>query len=254
MKNTIYVGTPVLNCVEYTKGFLKSLKSNEHDIHLTIVDNASTDGTKEYLEEQMKTASDLHESITHLHVITNEKANSCAGSWNQIIDWSMTQNKGKYCLITNNDTIFTPHTVDNLVKFFEETEDKSIVLVTGSNIRGLLDDPLDALNFVPEGEPTTSNHPDFACFMINRTCLKTVGLFNELFKKGFFEDNNFHDRILFRNLKAVATTSSSYYHYGSITQNQEEGGIVKGPQFEENRSIYEKIKKELEGIAGRKLT
>lgn len=253
MKKMIYVGMPVLNCVKYTKDCLKSIRSDKYDLYVNVIDNASTDGTKDYLEEQMKTASDLHESIKHLHVITNAEPNCCAGSWNQIIENSMVKLDGEYCLVSNNDIIFHPKTIDNLVNFLESSEE-NIVLTSALNVRGALENPWDILNYEPDMESSYSEHPDFACYMINKKCLDIVGLFNEQFKPGFFEDNNYHDRILFRGLKAVSTPSAPYYHHGSTTQNQIEGGICTGELFEKNRAIYNEIKMHLEEIHGGKLT
>jgi len=253
MKKMIYVGAPVLNCVKFTKDYLKSIRSDKYDLYVNIIDNASIDGTKDYLKQQMTTGSDMHESVKHLHVVTNEEPNCCAGSWNQIIENSMVKLGGEYCLVTNNDIILHPKTIDNLVDFLEASEE-DIVLASALNVRGALEKPWDILNYELDMETPHSEHPDFACYMINKKCVNVVGLFNEQFKPAYFEDNNYHDRILFRHLRAVSTPSAPYYHYGSVTQNQVENGLVKGETFEKNRAMYNDIKMHLEELHGGKLT
>jgi GT2 family glycosyltransferase len=76
--------------------------------------------------------------------------------------------------------------------------------------------------------------------MLSRECIEKVGYFDEGFKRGYFEDNDFHYRMKLAGVKGVAITSALFYHYGSRTQNQigVPGGIIPSELFLANRDYY----------------
>jgi GT2 family glycosyltransferase len=123
------------------------------------------------------------------------------------------------------------------------TEADSLVMVTCMNIAGECVTPQEIFSKDPQlkVDVPESVHPDFAAFMINQNCWETIGEFDELFAKAYFEDNCFHRRIKLAGLKAITLPTSLYYHYGSRTQNQDLNpltAITKSQMFEKNRRFY----------------
>lgn len=160
-----------------------------------------------------------------------------AKGWN----WGIKQAADDNCshiIVINDDILFGEDTIDSLVYLLQS--DKDVALASGVNVR---DDiaPQDIKGFKRAEPVSTSEHPDFSCFMVTPESFAKIGPFDENFFPAYFEDNDYHYRIKLANLKAVATTAASYYHYGSQTQNASpEHPVVPGKQFEANRDYYKK--------------
>lgn len=140
-----------------------------------------------------------------------------SAAWNEGVDWSKSRGHD-FTLIINDDILFSPQCIDNLVAAFLDQEKDDVVMVTGCNVHSLLDDPrliLDYANSVID----YTEHPDFSCFMIRPEIVSTVGLFDENFAPAYYEDNDYHYRITLAGKKALNIASAPYYHYGSATQD-----------------------------------
>jgi glycosyltransferase involved in cell wall biosynthesis len=140
-----------------------------------------------------------------------------SGAWNLGINKAL--NLGvDYVLVINDDILFSPWTIDNLVSTFERA-DENIIMVTGHNVRGEITDAEEIFSWPQPLEPVERDNPDFACFLVRPTIFDIVGTFDETFSPAYFEDNDYHRRISLAGRRAVCTTSAPYYHYGSKTQN-----------------------------------
>ena len=145
-------------------------------------------------------------------------------AWNHGIDSAISLDCD-YILVINDDILFAPHTIDNMVNVFESfgPTDPNIVMVTGCNNRGTIDDvyggPYGTFNLpFEEVKPESfAEHPDFSCFMIKPDFFLKVGRFDENFVPAYFEDNDMHRRIILSGNKAICTYAAPYYHYGSVT-------------------------------------
>ena len=106
---------PLFNNLEFTKQCLEALIQNTPDelYEVIIVDNASTDGTHEFL-------ASLKGDVT---VITNETNLGFAKACNQGAHAA----SGEYLVFLNNDTIPHPDWLTELVKTADEHEDIGIV-------------------------------------------------------------------------------------------------------------------------------
>ena len=105
---------PVFNKVDYTKKCIGSIYLNTPgslNFEVLVVDNASTDGTKEYLEEQ----NVLHEN---LFVISNEKNEGFAKANNQAVQRA----KGSYLMFLNNDTEVQKGWLESLLNTIESDD------------------------------------------------------------------------------------------------------------------------------------
>jgi len=140
-----------------------------------------------------------------------------SAAWNEGVAWS----KGRghdFTLVINDDIMFSPQCIDNLITAFVDQEKDGVVMVTGCNVHSFLDDPYLILDYANSLIDYTE-HPDFSCFMIRPDIVSTVGLFDENFAPAYYEDNDYHYRIALAGKKALNIASAPYYHYGSATQN-----------------------------------
>lgn len=160
-----------------------------------------------------------------------------AKAWNEGTRWAKDEDCS-YILICNDDILFSPWTIDNLVKHMDAHPD--CVLVSGSDQRADLPDPYAIFSLEEPKENSISEHPDFACFMIRPDTFDKIGDFDESFVPAYFEDNDYHYRIKLLGHKAQATTAAPYYHFGSQTQNSSEGPVVPSYIFENNRTYFQK--------------
>ncbi len=106
---------PVFNMVDYTKQCCKAIVENTPEAlyEVIIVDNASTDGTKEFFK---CLGGDVH-------VIRNEKNLGFAKACNQ----GAKAAKGTYLLFLNNDTVPQEGWLDAMVETIEEKPKAGIV-------------------------------------------------------------------------------------------------------------------------------
>ena len=59
-----------------------------------------------------------------------------------------------------------------------------------------------------------------ACFAVHSSVFERIGLFDENFSIGQYEDADFFRRCITNNIKIATTGTSFIHHFGSITQNQ----------------------------------
>ncbi|HCK99404.1 MAG TPA: hypothetical protein DHW42_04780 [Candidatus Marinimicrobia bacterium] len=95
IRNIVSIIIPVFNKVEYTKKCIDAIYANTQyrNFEIIIVDNASTDGTDQYLRE-------LEKERANIRIIHNEENFGFAKANNQAAEIA----KGEYLLLLNNNT------------------------------------------------------------------------------------------------------------------------------------------------------
>ena len=127
MNKTVII-TPAFNKFEMaTKQFLQSLYqyTDENSFDLIIIDNGSTDGTVEYLENFAKEHSNIR-------LILNKENLGYSKANNQGINLALEGNY-KYIGLLNNDILFTPDWLKNTLEVFEL--DKQLGMVSPREAR-----------------------------------------------------------------------------------------------------------------------
>src|SRR5439155_3754606 len=160
---------------------------------IIVVDNASTDGTPEYLK-----------GMDGVTVICNATNLGCAKSWNQGVQAS----KGDVIGILNNDIVVTSGWLLALLRFMEESGHG---IVSPAIREGPLDYELDkyAAEFTAACRMATRPGLLRFCMLFKREVFDRIGLFDEGFIYGGFEEVDF----LWRAQKAeitVAVTGSAF--------------------------------------------
>lgn len=193
---------PVFNQVAYTRQCLAYLEKNtDIPYELIIIDNASTDGTPAFLRG------------VRAKVITNETNRGCAGAWNQGIAAS----HGRYVVLLNNDVLVTPRWLGRLVTFMEENGHG---IVSPAVRAGGLDYDLPAYAEAFTRACARATRPEVTgcCMVIARDVFDRVGLFDEEFRVGTFEDIDFLWRARSADVTVAMTGAVLVHHFGEVTQ------------------------------------
>ncbi|MCX6650720.1 MAG: glycosyltransferase family 2 protein [Methanomassiliicoccales archaeon] len=214
--------------------------TNADDIELVLVDNASTDGTSDYL----RTVEKEHGNVK---VVLNESNKGYAGGNND----GLRAATGDRIVLLNNDTLMTPGWLDALLTPLER--DRSIGLmcpVTNSagNEQMIMLPSLNEENYVEvAGRYTAKNKGHlfdteklgFYCVAMRRDVLDKVGLLDEEFSIGMFEDDDYCLRVKKAGYRLVINEGCFIYHKGSLSFKKL---VEKDYQalFERNRERYEK--------------
>lgn len=194
---------PVFNQLDYTKRCLESIvKWTEPPFELIIVDNASSDGTREFLKTVPAT------------VITNEENLGCAKAWNQGVRAS----RGDPIAILNNDILVTPGWLNGLRRFMAQ---EGHGIVSPAAREGLLDYDLEsyARDFTARCHAASRRELYGACMVIARRVFDRAGLFDEAFGYGGCEDVDFHWRACEAGFTIATTGSVLIHHFSMVTQS-----------------------------------
>ena len=216
---------PIHNKVEYTKQCVEHLVLNTayKPYEVIIIDNASSDGTVEFLDS-------LEGDVK---IITNDTNLGFAMSNNQGAKVA----KGKYLMFLNNDTIPQPGWLENMVKIMKERSDVAVVgskmIYPDNTIQhaGVVFDVSDAgvhishiykgfdrdrkaVNHIREMNAVTA-----ACMLVKKDFFLNNRMFDEGFLNGY-EDIDFCLRVREKGLKIIYTPESELLHYEEMTEGR----------------------------------
>jgi len=105
---------PHYNGIDILRACLESLaRSSYPDLEIVLVDNASTDGSADFVRQQFPA----------VRIVQNEVNEGFAGGCNRGIE----QASGDYLLILNNDTTHNPDWIDHMVAVLEQDENIAAV-------------------------------------------------------------------------------------------------------------------------------
>ncbi len=206
------------NGKRFLQGCIESIQAQSYqDFELLIVDNASTDGSPEFLQQQ----------YAQYQLYLNKKNLGYCGGANQ----GIRKSRGEYILIVNPDIILSENFLSCLVNAAEH--DSSIGIVTGKLLRfdkHTLDSTGQFLrpNISPlergYGEPDTGKYdqPEYvfstcgAVAFHRRAMLKDIQLNGEYFDESyfaFFDDLDIGWRAQLFGWKAYYVPEAVAYHY-----------------------------------------
>ncbi|MGX9758141.1 glycosyltransferase [Clostridioides difficile] len=215
------------NQLKYTKVCIESIRkfTDKTSYEIIIVDNNSTDGTVEWLESQ-----------NDLIVIYNKENMGFPKGCNQGIEIA----KGDNILLLNNDTIVTPNWLYNMNKALWSHESIGAVGVVSNNCSyhqqidvkyTNLDEMLTfgyLYNRIDENLWSYRNKLVGYCMMIKKDVLDQVGLLDEIFTPGNFEDDDISCRIFLKGYKLILCKDTFIHHFGSVS-------------FKEKRDLYNNL-------------
>lgn len=187
---------------------------NGIDATVLLIDNGSTDGTREGAEEMAK--STLFKFKYH----RNEDMWGFQKSVNFGVKYFM-EKEFDYVFVLNNDIVLHKEAIVQLVRRFEKG---GVSMATCLDVTGECERKPENLNKIDADKKAKdcpeSPHPCFSAFMVNRECWEKVGEFDEAFFPAYYEDNDYHYRMQLAGLLAITYPGSLFFHWGSATQNE----------------------------------
>lgn len=228
--------------LHYTKLCIKSIfaKSQYPNFEIIIVDNNSTDGTVEYLKE-------IAEKYPEGKVIFNSENAGFAKANNQGISVA----SGDYIVLLNNDTIVTRGWLTKLLRHLKDEKIGIVGPVTNScGNEAKIDVPyktIDELDGFSEEYIRKHMEPKgfyirvlaMYCLAMRRSLIDEVGLLDEQFEIGMFEDDDYAHRVRLKGYRVVCAEDIFIHHFGEASFNKlKENGEYKRI-FEMNKSRFE---------------
>jgi len=224
-----------------TKDCLDSVEkySDDIDLELVVVDNASSDETPAYLTSWAA-------SRPHVKLILNPDNRGFAAGNNQ----GLAAATGDYLVILNNDTVVTRGWARRMVNHLKNAPDIGLLGPTTNNIgnEARVETRYTTLDEMQvEAEQITEAHlgkcfefrtAAFFCAMLPRSTYETCGPLSEEYGLGFFEDDDYCRCVERAGLKVMCAEDVFVHHHLSASFNKL-GAERKRALFEQNRAIYE---------------
>lgn len=197
-------------------------------------------------------------------LLSNPLGNNVSSAWNEGIKYGLA-NGFDYVFIINLDIIFNPEAIDNLVAFAEKNGRNKLYTCSEWQNRSTIK----AIDIVDNGEALelhtiksddvwqySDEHPHFSCFAVTKEFIEAMekyeqglketkpGYFDTNFNKAYFEDQDYHQRILIAkangvDVNAIKVNSAVFYHYGSRTiKSDEQLELENNINYELNRQYF----------------
>lgn len=229
------------NNLDLTKKCLESIERHTSMVRyeLIIVDNASQDGTPDFLREYALSRPNV------LLQLNDENLGFSAAN-NQ----GLALGKGDYLVVLNNDTVVTSGWAMGLIRHLRRDPTIGLIGPVTNNIGNEAKVPVEyeSLEEMPsEAARYTLAHMGqafdirtlaFFCVMVPRTTYERIGGLDEAFGLGFFEDDDYCRRVQEIGMKCVCAEDVFVHHNLSASFNKL-GEERKRKLMEKNRQIYE---------------
>jgi GT2 family glycosyltransferase/tetratricopeptide (TPR) repeat protein/glycosyltransferase involved in cell wall biosynthesis len=226
---------------DYTAACLSSLRiwSDYPRLEIIVVDNASTDGTREKLLE-------LARHDRRLRVTLNETNLGFAAGNNVGIRAAT----GEYVVLLNNDTFVTRGWVRDLIRPMQLDSTIGLVGPLTNNIGNeqkvrLVYGPMaemqsQARSFIRERlrRRVETDNLAFFCVAIRKSVIDRVGLLDEAYGIGFFEDDDYCRRVKQAGYRMVIADDVFVHHH--LSASFDTLGAEAAELMARNRALFEK--------------
>ncbi len=194
------------NQVEYTRQCIESILAHtKQPFRLILVDNASTDGTRQYYEELK---SNLPASAA-ISLILNEANVGYVLGVNQGLKMA----SAPYVFLCNNDIIFYPKAVAEMIRI-SELDPRFGLVNPNSNEFGFGDYSKSKVESL-SGSCRERCHISGFCALLKREVIEKVGFYDEAYSPGYFEEMDYSERAKRARFLCAVAEGAYVYHYGS---------------------------------------
>lgn len=210
-KKNVFAIIVTYNGMKWLDRCIGSLEVLETPVHIVVIDNASTDGTPDYIAEH----------FPNVHLIRSEINHGFAKANNIGIRYAL-DNGADYFFLLNQDAWTESNTINKLREVVEDDNEIGIVSPVHFNGRG------DALDWgFCSNMPSDFISDSFLCrlkgryycefinaagWLVTRECIEKVGGFDTLMFVHYGEDGNYCHRVKFHGFKIAVCTSVKIYH------------------------------------------
>jgi GT2 family glycosyltransferase len=248
---TVSIIIVTYNNLNLTKACIESIYANSHypNLELVIVDNNSSDGTRDYL-------IGIQNTYDNISLILNDENRGFAAANNQ----GIRKSSGENIILLNNDTVVTPGWISKLNHYLKDKSTGMVGPVTNMcGNEAIINVPYDVStlegfdefinSFYKRSRKGDSFEIDMLsmfCVAIRRETVNEIGFLDERFKTGMFEDTDYSYRIKEKGYKIICARDIFIHHccrasFGKLPSNEynriyEENRI----KFEEKWSIKSK--------------
>jgi len=222
------------NQLAYTRMCLESIRFlTDEPYELIIVDNASTDGTVEYLR-----------SCSDVKLIENAENRGFPSAANQ----GMLASRGQQVLFLNNDIIATTGWLKRLLSALHSDPRVGLVGPCSNYVSGpqqvepAYHDLACLDGWAWEHGKQKNGHCEEVdrlvgfCLLVRREVLDTIGLFDERFGIGNFEDDDLCHRAIAAGWRAVIARDAYIHHFGH--RSFAGAGVDLRALLERNQRLY----------------
>lgn len=177
---------------------------------IIVVDNGSTDGTLDFL---------LQEAVPFVSFPDNRGFPIACNT-------GMKLAKGSTILLLNNDVLLTPNWLVNMLDCLYHTQDIGIVgpMTNYASGRQKISEPYTNLeemtlnyNVQKKGTYTEVQRLIGFCFLFKREVMEQIGLLDERFSPGHFEDDDYCYRARQAGFKLMMAEDTFIFHHGSAS-------------------------------------
>jgi GT2 family glycosyltransferase len=229
------------NGITFTQACLHSLEqfSDYPNLEIICVDNDSGDGTKEFLSAWGA------ERPQHKVILNNSNLGFAGGN-----NVGIAAARGEIVILLNNDTYVTAGWVRDLIRPL--MQDKTIGLAgpitnmiggvqkVSINYSDMTEMAQRAREFtmLRKSDLYDADALAFFCVAMRRDLIEELGVLDTAFGVGFFEDDDYCQRVLKAGYRLVCVDGVFMHHHLSASFNEIEGS-ARGELFRRNRAIYE---------------
>ncbi len=226
------------NNLQYNKDCINSIRSYtpKDSYEIVVVDNNSTDGTAQWLEEQNDIKSILNKENKGFPAGCNQGIKAAA--------------EGNDILLLNNDTVVTPNWLENLQTcLYSEKSIGAVGPVTNScsNFQAITTDYKNTDEMIAFAKTINVSNPlkweervrliGF-CLLIKNEVIKKIGLLDEIYGKGNCEDDDYSLRMRKSGYRLMLCGDCFIHHYGSLSFSKLNHDFVEVLQA--NKNIFKR--------------
>ncbi|MBN2483563.1 MAG: glycosyltransferase [Candidatus Omnitrophica bacterium] len=201
----------VWNLKEITQQCIESIiKNTEAPYRLILVDDASQEPARQYLESLRE-----DKRIGEYLLIRNETNLGATKSFNR----GMQASSAEYVVLLNNDTLVTAGWLTEMIAVAESAVDIGIVNPASNNLgqhppKGIpLDEYAASRRKKFHGEYIEMATAVGFCYLMKRRLLDKIGLWNEQYGLGYFEETEHCIRARQNGYRIVMAKGAYVYHY-----------------------------------------
>ena len=227
------------NQLKYTRECIESIRRHTTETHeIIFVDNGSMDGTVKWLRRLVR-------ENPNYKLIENGRNLGFAKGCNQ----GITESTGEYILLLNNDVVVTEGWLSGLIECISSAPDTGIIGPMTNNISGpqkVIDADYRTMGRLPDyarsfREKNRHRRIPFRrivgfCMLFRHRLADSIGLLDESFGTGNFEDDDFCLRAAIEGFRNLIAGDVFIHHYGSrsFTGNR----IDYGSAMHGNRKVF----------------